>query len=129
MIRGAEADTTNNRMELTAALEGLKALKRPATVRLTTDSEYLRQGITRWIHGWKRNGWKTAAKKPVMNQDLWVALDAVVTSHEIEWCWVKGHSGHLENDRVDEEANAAIDDLLAGAVPVSTPEAQERKAP
>lgn len=112
MLRGAEPGTTNNRMELTAAIEGLRALKRPAVVRLTTDSEYLRQGITRWIHGWKKNGWKTSAKKPVMNQDLWVALDAAASTHQVEWCWVKGHSGHDENERVDAEANAAIDELL-----------------
>ncbi|MBM4205927.1 MAG: ribonuclease HI [Gammaproteobacteria bacterium] len=114
VIRGAEPATTNNRMELSAALEALKALKRPSLVQLTTDSQYLRQGITSWIHGWKKNGWKTAAKKPVLNQDLWIAIDAAAAPHQIEWCWVKGHSGHDENERVDQEANLAIDELLTG---------------
>lgn len=116
VVRGAERDTTNNRMELMAAIEGLKALKRPSDVRLTTDSEYLRQGITSWIAGWKRNGWKTSARKPVKNQDLWMSLDSVAALHRIDWRWVKGHSGNDENERVDQEANAAIDDLL-NAVP------------
>jgi len=99
-------------MELRAALEGLTALKRPSMVRLTTDSQYVRQGITSWVAGWKRNGWKTSARQPVKNQDLWVALDAASARHTIEWCWVKGHSGHPDNERVDAAANDAIDDML-----------------
>lgn len=100
-------------MELTAAIRGLEALKRSGRVRLTTDSEYVRQGITSWMARWKRNGWRTAARKPVKNQDLWMTLDALVVSHEIEWRWVKGHSGHPENERVDQAANDAIDAMLA----------------
>lgn len=113
LIRGAEPATTNNRMELTAAIRALEALKRSGRVRLTTDSEYVRQGITSWMARWKRNGWKTADRKPVKNQDLWMALDALVSAHQIEWCWVKGHSGHPENERVDQAANDAIDTMLA----------------
>ena len=101
-------------MELTAAIEGLAALTRQSSVRLTTDSEYVRQGITSWVGRWKQNGWKTAARKPVKNQDLWIALDDQVAKHEIEWCWVKGHSGHPENELVDQAANDAIDDMLGG---------------
>ncbi len=113
VIRGSEAHTTNNRMELLAAIEGLKALKRSSDVCLTTDSEYLRQGVNDWMPRWKRNGWKTAAKKPVKNRDLWEALDSLVGEHRIEWRWVKGHSGHRENELVDEAANLAIDEMLA----------------
>ncbi len=98
---GGEAMTTNNRMELTAAIEGLAALKRPCSVRLTTDSEYLRQGITQWLVNWKRKNWKTAAGKPVKNKDLWVLLDKLNQQHEIDWCWVKGHAGHRENEIAD----------------------------
>lgn len=112
IIRGAEAQTTNNRMELLAAISGLAELKRPSRVRLTTDSEYLRQGINDWVPRWKRNGWKTAARKPVKNRDLWERLDALIVNHEIEWHWVKGHSGHRENELVDEAANIAIDEML-----------------
>ena len=112
LISGAETETTNNRMELTAAIEGLRALRRASRVVLTTDSEYVRQGITQWINGWKRNGWKTAAKKPVKNQDLWQQLDSALGSHEVDWHWVKGHSGHVENERVDQAANDAIDSML-----------------
>ena len=112
LLSGAESATTNNRMELMAAIEGLSALKRPSRVTLTTDSQYVRQGITQWISGWKRNGWRTAAKKPVKNQDLWQALDLALGQHEVEWLWVKGHSGHEENERVDQAANDAIDDML-----------------
>ena len=112
LLKGAEPATTNNRMELMAAIEGLSALKRPATVSLTTDSQYVRQGITQWIAGWKRNGWKNSQKQPVKNQDLWQALDAAVQQHEVEWHWVKGHSGHEENERVDQAANDAIDEML-----------------
>ena len=113
MISGAETESTNNRMELKAAIEGLKALKNPCQVDLTTDSQYVRQGITQWIAGWKRNGWQTAAKKPVKNQDLWMALDEVIASHKVQWHWVKGHSGHRENELVDQAANDAIDQMLA----------------
>ncbi|HEY5644618.1 MAG TPA: ribonuclease HI [Pseudomonadales bacterium] len=113
LIKGAEPETTNNRMELTAAIEGLAALKRPGQVRLTTDSQYVRQGITSWLTRWKQNGWKTAARKPVKNQDLWQALDRLAQMHAVEWHWVKGHSGHPENEQVDRAANAAIDEMLA----------------
>jgi ribonuclease HI len=111
-ISGAERDTTNNRMELMAAICALESLKRPCDVTLTTDSQYLRLGITEWMKKWKRNGWKTADKKPVKNQDLWVRLDAAAHTHKIHWKWIKGHSGHAENERVDELANRAIDELL-----------------
>ncbi|MEE2782123.1 MAG: ribonuclease HI [Pseudomonadota bacterium] len=114
LVQGAERDTTNNRMELTAAIEGLKSLNQPCEVSLTTDSQYVRQGITKWVSAWKKNGWKTSQKKPVKNQDLWVELDRVIDSHQIEWHWVKGHSGHEENERVDQAANDAIDAMLSG---------------
>lgn len=110
---GGEAHTTNNRMELLAAIRALEALTRPCTVDLYTDSQYVRGGITEWLAGWKRNGWRTAGKKPVKNQDLWQELDAVAARHEIRWHWVKGHSGHPENDRVDALANLGIDEMLA----------------
>jgi ribonuclease HI len=109
---GGEAATTNNRMELLAAIEGLSALSEPCRVTLTTDSTYVMKGITEWIENWKRRGWKTAAKKPVANADLWRRLDEACASHEIEWHWVKGHSGHPENERADALANRAIDELL-----------------
>ncbi|MYA16938.1 MAG: ribonuclease HI [Gammaproteobacteria bacterium] len=112
-IRGAEAHTTNNRMELTAAIEGLAALKRPSRVTLTTDSEYVRQGITRWVVGWKRRGWMRAGNRPVLNVDLWRRLDSLNEDHEVSWRWVKGHSGHAENEAVDRAANQAIDEMLA----------------
>jgi ribonuclease HI len=112
MLSGAEPATTNNRMEVMAAIEALRAIHRPSRIRLTTDSEYLRQGVTSWVKRWKSNGWRTAAKQPVKNKDLWELLDSLVDAHEIEWCWVKGHSGHAENERVDAAANVAIDDLL-----------------
>jgi len=111
-IMGAERSTTNNRMELTAAIEALRALKRPCRVRLHTDSQYLRQGITEWINGWKRRGWKTAGRKPVKNQELWRTLDEETSRHEVEWIWVRGHSGHPENERADDLANRAIDEML-----------------
>lgn len=111
-LNGAERDTTNNRMELSAALMALNSLKRPCKVMLTTDSEYLRKGITEWIHGWKKKGWRTASKQPVKNADLWQALDEAVARHDIEWHWVKGHSGHPENELADQLANQAIDKLL-----------------
>ena len=113
LLSGAEAVTTNNRMELLAAINGLEALKRPSIVELTTDSQYVRQGITQWIENWKRRGWQTAARKPVKNQDLWQRLDAANEQHQVTWHWVKGHSGHPENEAVDAAANVAIDGLLA----------------
>ncbi len=111
---GGEAHTTNNRMEMTAVIEALKALKRPSEVVLTTDSQYVRKGITEWIEGWKRKNWKTAAKKPVKNAELWQEIDALAAHHTIDWRWVKGHSGHSENERVDDLANRGIDELLEG---------------
>ncbi len=108
---GAEA-TTNNRMELTAAIEALKALKGSAVVELHTDSEYLRNGITKWIHGWKRNGWKTSDRKPVKNADLWQQLDRLRESHDVDWRWVRGHSGHDLNERADELARKGMAPFL-----------------
>ena len=113
MFSGAEQETTNNQMELMAAIQGLEALKRVSSVVLTTDSQYVRQGITQWIHGWKRNGWKTSQKQPVKNKTLWQRLDTAVAKHQVEWHWVKGHSGHEENERVDMAANDAIDVMQA----------------
>jgi ribonuclease HI len=104
-LYGGEKNTTNNRMELMAAIQGLQELKEPCDVTLTTDSQYVRQGITEWIGNWKKNGWKTAAKKPVKNSDLWQLLDKEVERHKINWQWVKGHSGHRENEIADELAN------------------------
>lgn len=110
---GAEAETTNNRMELTAAIVALESLKRSCHIILHTDSKYVLQGITSWMPDWKKRGWKTAAKKPVKNVDLWQKLDAATQSHEIEWIWVKGHSGNVGNELADELANQAIDEMLA----------------
>lgn len=107
-LSGGEDVTTNNRMELTAAIEGLAALKRPMAVDLTTDSEYLRNGITQWIHGWKRNGWRTAARDPVKNADLWQRLDELARLHDVTWHWTRGHAGHAENERVDQLARAEV---------------------
>ena len=107
-IWGGEAATTNNRMELTAAIEALKSLNRPCEVSLHTDSQYLRGGVTSWITSWKTNGWRTAAKKPVKNEDLWRELDALCAKHDLKWRWVRGHSGHPENERADALARAAI---------------------
>jgi len=112
IIRGYEAETTNNRMELMAAIEALRALRRPCMVELTTDSQYVRQGIMSWMPKWKANGWKTAARKPVKNKDLWQALEKQVEQHTVNWHWVKGHSGHRENELVDEAANVAIDEHM-----------------
>jgi ribonuclease HI len=109
---GAEAETTNNRMELTAAIQALEALKRPSIVHLFTDSAYLRNGITSWIHGWKRNGWLTSERKPVKNADLWRRLDQALAHHVVQWHWVKGHAGNSENERADELARAAIRELF-----------------
>ena len=111
---GAEAQTTNNRMELLAAIQALESLKRPCQVVLTTDSTYLRDGITRWMPGWKRKGWKTASGQPVKNQDLWQRLEAAAARHAVRWEWVKGHAGHPENETADRLANLAIDRLLSG---------------
>jgi ribonuclease HI len=105
---GGEAETTNNRMELKAAIEALNALKRPCAVEMHVDSQYVKDGITKWINGWKRNGWKTADKKPVKNLELWQALDEAIKRHEISWHWVKGHAGHPENERADELARQGM---------------------
>ena len=110
-LKGAEAETTNNRMELMAAIVGLESLKRSSRVQLTTDSTYVKNGINQWIHNWKKNGWKTAAKKPVKNVDLWQRLDKAIAEHDISWAWVKGHSGHRENEIADQLANEAIDEI------------------
>ena len=107
---GGEAETTNNRMELLAAINALNELKKPCKVELTTDSQYVKGGITGWIHGWKKNGWKTSAKKPVKNEDLWKALDEAVNRHDVNWNWVKGHAGHPENERADELARRGMED-------------------
>ena len=109
---GGEDATTNNRMELTAAIKGLAALKRPTSVRLTTDSQYVRKGIVEWIAGWKQRGWRTASRQPVKNVDLWLELDRLVAIHDVHWHWVKGHSGHRENDIADQLANQGIDELI-----------------
>lgn len=110
-LYGGERNTTNNRMELTAAIEGLRALTKSCTVVVTTDSQYVRRGITEWMPNWKKRGWKTSSKQPVKNKDLWQQLDQEVGRHEIAWHWVKGHSGHRENDIADELANRGIDEL------------------
>ncbi len=113
-LLGAEALTTNNRMELKAAIEALSALKGRCDVSLFTDSEYLRRGVLEWLEGWKKRGWRNAAKKPVKNRDLWEQLDALLTAHDIEWHWVKGHSGDPGNERADQLANQAIDNMAEG---------------
>ena len=105
---GGEAATTNNRMELMAVIRAMEALKRPSRVRVYTDSQYVHKGISEWVHKWKRNGWKTAAKEPVKNEDLWKRLDELRGEHEVEWHWVKGHAGHPENERADALANKGI---------------------
>ncbi len=112
ILKGAAEHTTNNRMELTAAIRGLEALRRRCHVRLHTDSEYVKRGLTEWLPDWKRRGWKTAARKPVKNADLWQELDALAQRHEIEWRWVRGHAGIAGNERVDRLANEAIDELV-----------------
>lgn len=112
-LHGGEAQTTNNRMELTAAIQALESLKRPCRVVLTTDSQYLRRGITEWLPNWKRHGWRTAERKPVKNVDLWQRLDALAARHEIAWHWVRGHNGHPGNERADRLANQGIDEMLA----------------
>jgi ribonuclease HI len=108
-LYGGAAATTNNRMELTAVIEGLRALKGPSQVRVYTDSQYVQKGISEWIHAWKRRGWRTSDRKPVKNEDLWRALDEAARAHEVEWHWVKGHAGHPENERADALANKGID--------------------
>ena len=110
-LYGGEAQTTNNRMELMAAIRGLEALTKPCTVALTTDSQYVMKGITEWMDNWIQRGWKTAAKKPVKNVDLWQRLSAALETHQVEWHWVRGHTGHPENERADELANRGIEEL------------------
>ena len=112
MVNGAEPDSTNNRMELRAAIEGLATLKRRSVVSITTDSQYVKQGVLSWVEKWKLNGWKTASRKDVKNKDLWQELDELNNMHQVSWYWVKGHSGHAENERVDQAANLAIDLML-----------------
>ena len=107
-LQGGEADTTNNRMELLAAIEALIALERASEITVVTDSAYVKNGVTSWIHGWKRNGWKTSNKKPVKNVDLWQALDEAQMRHDVTWEWIKGHAGHEENERADELARAGM---------------------
>jgi ribonuclease HI len=114
-LYGGEADTTNNRMELMAAISALETLTRPMKVELHTDSQYLRQGVTQWIHSWKRRGWKTADNKPVKNVDLWQRLEAATARHQVSWHWVKGHDGHEENERADELARKGVADVRAAA--------------
>ena len=110
-LSGGEKMTTNNRMELMAAIEGLRALKRPCRVTLSTDSRYVMDGLTKWIKGWQKNGWKTAAKQPVKNADLWQQLDEQVNRHEVKWQWVRGHNGHPGNERADDLANRGVDEV------------------
>lgn len=112
---GGAADTTNNQMEIQAAVEALNALKRPCTVEMHVDSQYVKDGITKWIYGWKKNGWKTADKKPVKNVELWQALDNAIKRHQISWHWVKGHDGHPENERADELAREGMRPFKAGS--------------
>ena len=107
-LQGGEAQTTNNRMELMAAISALESLTRPSAITITTDSAYVKNGVTGWIHGWKRNGWKTADRKPVKNVDLWQRLDAAQATHRVTWKWIKGHAGHAENERADELARAGM---------------------
>ena len=113
LLSGGEDNTTNNRMELMAAIMALEALTRPVDVTLTSDSSYLKDGITKWIMGWKKNGWKTAAKKPVANQDLWIRLDDAVGAHNVTWAWVKGHAGHPMNERCDDMARQEAEKIKA----------------
>jgi ribonuclease HI len=115
-LKGGEPHTTNNRMELMGAIAALEALKRPCVVDLHTDSKYLQDGIMKWIHGWKRNGWRTADKKPVKNIDLWQRLDQALAQHRITWHWVKGHAGHAQNERADELAREGIAAIRSGAI-------------
>ena len=116
---GGEPDTTNNRMELTAVIRALQALKRPVSINIHTDSQYVQKGISQWIHNWKRNGWRTADRQPVKNVDLWQQLDRLAQQHEVHWAWVKGHAGHPGNERADSLANRAMDELT-GALRAQT---------
>ncbi len=111
---GGERLTTNNRMEMTAVIEALRALKKPVAARVHTDSQYVQKGISEWIHGWKRRGWKTAAKEPVKNEDLWRELDRLAAQHDIEWIWVRGHAGHVENERADALARRGVEQARTG---------------
>jgi ribonuclease HI len=120
-LMGGEAHTTNNRMELMGAISALEALKRPCLVDIYTDSQYLRDGIMKWIHGWKRNGWKTADKKPVKNVDLWKRLDEALGRHRIQWHWVRGHAGQAQNERADQLARDGIAAVRSGAIGALTP--------
>ncbi len=113
-LSGGEPETTNNRMELMAAISALEALKRPCRVELYTDSNYVKDGITRWIHNWRRNGWRTADRKPVKNADLWQRLDLLMGTHEVDWRWVRGHAGHVENERADQLARDAMEPYKKG---------------
>ena len=120
-LSGGEAQTTNNRMELMAAIAALETLERPATITLVTDSNYVKDGLTRWIHGWKRNGWRTADRKPVKNEDLWRRLDTAAARHTVDWRWIKGHAGHAENERADALARAALAPFRAMKTDSPTP--------
>ena len=121
-LSGGEAETTNNRMELLAAISALNALKEPCTVDLHTDSKYVMDGISKWIHGWKKNGWKTADKKPVKNVELWQRLEKAASAHKVEWHWLKGHAGHAENERADELAREGMAPFKKGPVkPAAAP--------
>ena len=111
---GGEPQTTNNRMEMTAVIEALRALKKPVAAKVHTDSQYVQKGISEWIHGWKRRGWKTAGKDPVKNEDLWRELDRLAAQHEIEWIWVRGHAGHVENERADALARRGVEQARTG---------------
>jgi ribonuclease HI len=113
-LYGGEAHTTNNRMELMGAIAALEVLSRPCHIRLHTDSKYVQQGISEWVHGWKQRGWKTSSKQPVKNEDLWRRLDEAASRHTIEWVWVKGHAGHTENERADQLANRGVEEILNG---------------
>ena len=116
-LSGGEADTTNNRMELMAAIMALETLRQPSTITIVTDSAYVKNGVTGWIHGWKRNGWRTSNKKPVKNVEMWQRLDAAQARHQVSWEWVKGHAGHPENERADELARAGMAPFKPGAEP------------
>ena len=128
-LKGGEAQTTNNRMELTAAIMALEALTRAATVELHTDSQYLRDGISKWIHGWKRNGWKTSDKKPVKNAELWQRLDQALHRHQVTWHWVKGHAGHDDNERADELARQGMAPFKKSAATRETLSTSSRRKP
>jgi ribonuclease HI len=120
-LSGGEPETTNNRMELMAAISALEALKRPCTVEIYTDSNYVKEGITRWIHNWRRNGWRTADRKPVKNAELWQRLDTLMGSHKVNWHWVRGHAGHVENERADQLARDAMTPYKKARRPAAKP--------